>query len=215
MKKVSYVNILLLSTVLFSTGCAKKLLISTGAKSNEPLIFNNEYKIEDLGQIEVEGSAFWGIPSFKKNNKNNHKRGMLFTFNGVNITKTPRILPIVTLIAYSSLCQNIAQLALFGEDDIFDTDDYGKSLAAWVIGLPLAGTLNNLTWNNSAFSGASETFNYTLLNEYPNVDVFFYPKYDITKRNIFSEEGVNLKYLWFQDATLRGKINGATIIKKN
>jgi hypothetical protein len=69
--------------------------------------------------------------------------------------------------------------------------------------------------NNAAFSGASATLNYRLISENPNVDVFFYPKYDIKKKNIFTKGGlVNLRYLWFQDATIKARVSGATLIRK-
>lgn len=196
--------------LLMNTGCSKKLLISSGAKSNEPLIFNNEYTIKELDEIEVNGSAFWGIPSFKKNNRNNHKQGMLVTFNGIEVFKTKRIYPILTLLGYTALTQSVVGSLLQDPEDFF-YDGPNYSLASLLISVPIAGTLNNLTWKNSALSGASQTFNYWLLDENPNVDVFFYPKYEITRKDIFSDDYVNFKYLWFQDATLKGRVKGATL----
>jgi len=73
---------------------------------------------------------------------------------------------------------------------------------------------NNLTWNNSALSGASATLNYRLASEHPNVDLFYYPKYDVSKKNVFGEEGIKLKYLFVQDATLKARVSGATLIHK-
>jgi hypothetical protein len=205
--------------ILFSSGCSKRFLISTGSKDHKPLLFNDEYNIETLREIEVNGGAFWGIPSFSKNNKNNHKQGMLFTFNGVQLFKTKRILPIITLISYSLLTHNIVQYTLGDNNwsDGFFTYENNVSyinVPSYIIGLPIAGMLNNLTWNNAAFSGASETFNYRLINENPEIDVFFYPKYEVSRKHVFSEDGIKLKYLWFQDATLRGKVKGARIINK-
>jgi hypothetical protein len=80
----------------------------------------------------------------------------------------------------------------------------------------VAYIINHLfSWNNAAFSGASATLNYRLISENPNVDVFFYPKYDIKKKNIFTKGGlVNLRYLWFQDATIKARVSGATLIRK-
>lgn len=153
---------------------------------------------------------------------------MLFTFNGVQVGKLSRVLPIVTLLGYSYLTTKLVQSIggtndnnnsnpndyYFGDAGL--TKDYRiKAVPAFLLGLPVAGFLNNITWSNAAFSGASSTLNYRLISENPNVDVFFYPKYDITKKNIFTKGGlVNLRYLWFQDATIKARVSGATLNRK-
>ncbi len=221
-----FLGIVMFFSITFSS-CSKQLLVSTGATDNKPLLFNNEYKTKELKSIEVTGSAFWGIPSFEKNNKNNHKHGMLYTFNGVNFSKTKRIFPILTLVGYSILSQQLTQ-KIFGEKktnnnqyDPYDDSYFGKKnyklsfFPSFLIGLPLAGFMNNITWGNAAFSGASETFYHRLISENQDVDVFFYPKYEVNRKHIFSDGGVvNLKYLWFQDADLKGTVSGATLIHK-
>jgi hypothetical protein len=60
----------------------------------------------------------------------------------------------------------------------------------------------------------SATLNYRLASENPNVELFFYPKYEVSKKNVFGEEGVKLKYLFVQDATLKARVSGATLIHK-
>jgi hypothetical protein len=194
------------------SSCAKSLLISNGAKDNKPLIFNNEYKTSNLEEITVEGKAFCGIPSFSKNNKNNHKNGFMFTFNGVTLAKTPRILPILSLIGYS-VCSRFIVQGIAGYKRETDELRLGP-VPAYILGLPIAGMLNNLTWYNSALSGASSTFKYRLVSENPKVDLFYYPKYEINKKNVFSDEGIKLKYLFVQDATLKARVSGATLIHK-
>jgi len=207
---------------MFATSCSKKYLVSTGAHDNIPLLYNGEYKTENLKEVNVDGNAFWGIPSFRKNNQNNHKRGFLFTFNGVEVGKAKRIFPILTMIGYSfgsaTLIQTIAgkktRTENFGGFS-YEYEDGNKIsfIPALLLGLPLAGTLNNFTWNSAALSGASETMSYRLVEENPNTDVFFYPKYEVNKMNVFSEGKVNLRYLWFQDANLKAKVSGATLIR--
>jgi hypothetical protein len=226
MYKKTNITVLLVSLIgsFLMTSCSKSLLISNGARDNKPLVFNNEYKTSNLEELVVEGSAFCGIPSFSKNNKNNHKNGFIFTFNGVELGKTRRILPILTLIGYSIGSQMAVQ-RLFGQKT--ETIDYGFEketyktgeyrigfIPSFIIGLPVAGILNNFTWNNSALSGASATLKYRLVSENPNVDLFYYPKYEINKKNVFSDNGVKLKYLFFQDATLKARVSGATLIHK-
>jgi len=164
-------NILKLSaiiSVLILSSCSSQLLVSTGAKDNKPLIFNYEYKTENLKTIEVKGAAFWGIPSASKNNKNN---GIIFTFNGINIGKTPRLLPILTLIAQSAiLTYSINTIAGQYESKPSSgyrtpaeyKDNLGLPLS-FLISVPIAGTLNNYIWTNSALSGASASLNYRLI----------------------------------------------------
>lgn len=222
--KKTYILPFLVIGVLFSSSCSKQMLISTGAKDHEPLIFNNEYKTENLKEIEVGGSALFGIPSFRKNNQNNRSKGFLYTFNGVELGRLPRIVPILTMLGYTFYTGRILQ-ETFGTKENNNYDYYGNTInsrgnyklplvPAMILAVPISGMLNNLTWNNSALSGASSTFNYRLINDNPTIDVFFYPKYEIKKNNVFSKEGVKLKYLWMQDATLKGRVSGATLIRK-
>ncbi len=226
MIKKTNISVLLLALIcsFLISSCAKSLLISNGARDNKPLIFNNEYKTSNLEEIVVEGSAFCGIPSFSKNNKNNHKNGFMFTFNGVELGGTKRVLPILTLIGYSFVSQMAIQ-RVFGQKsetinygygpETFKTGEYRIGfIPSYIIGLPVAGMLNNLTWNNSALSGASATLKYRLVSDNPNVDLFYYPKYEINKKNVFSEEEIKLKYLFVQDATLKARVSGATLIHK-
>jgi hypothetical protein len=204
---------------LFIASCSTTKLVTTGAKDHKPLIFNGEYKTSDLEEIDVQGYAFCGIPSFSKNNKNNHKNAFLFTFNGVELFKTKRIFPTLSLIGYSFLSQSLVQRAAGYKKEEINGEKYSTGeerlgfTPSYIIGLPIAGMLNNLTWNNSALSGASATFNYRLVSENPNVDVFYYPKYEIKKENIFSDQGIRLKYLFVQEASLKGRVQGATLIK--
>jgi hypothetical protein len=222
MKKKTNISVLLLALIcsFLMSSCAKSLLISNGAADNKPLIFNNEYKTSNLEEITVEGTAFCGIPSFTKNNKNNNKNGFMFTFNGVTLGKTPRILPIISLIGYSFISQTVVQRIVGQKTETsgnttFKTGEYRLGFVpSYIIGLPIAGMLNNLTWNNSALSGASATLNYRLVSENPKVDLFYYPKYEINKKNVFSDEGIKLKYLFVQDATLKARVSGATLIHK-
>ena len=195
-------------SILILSSCSSQLLVSTGAKDNKPLVFNNEYKTENLNEIEVEGAAFWGIPSASNNNSNKNN-GIIFTFNGINIGKTPRLLPILTLLAQSAiLTYSINVIAGQYESKprygYYQPAEYKDNLGlplSFLISIPVAGTLNNFIWSNSALSGASASLNYRLINENPNVDIFFYPKYEIKKEN----------YLWYQKATINARVSGATL----
>ena len=199
--------LLVIATSLLLSSCSHSYIISSGAKDNKPLIFNNEYETKKLNEITVDGEAFWGIPSFSKNNQHNRKYGMLFTFNGVQLGKTPRILPMATLIGYS-----LGLGYMFGPKSSWNYSSYYNEyypepynyyglFIRSIIFLPIAGALNNITWPNAAASGAGQTLNYRLIDENPEVDVFFYPKYNINRSIGF----------WKQKANIKANVSGATL----
>ena len=208
---------LITSVVLITlSSCSKQLLISTGSRSNEPLIFDNEYKLENLKEIEVEGHAFFGIPSFKKNNKNNHSKGFIYTFNGIEIAKTPRIFPIITFLActyyiHFAINARVATSQKFGE--FYYNNKFISKIITLGITLPFSGSINNVLWKNACLSGASSTLYYRLINENPTVDVFCYPKYNCNRQDIFSPGKIQLKYLWIQNASIKANVTGATLKK--
>lgn len=199
MKKVTAVTLMFI--VLFSS-CSRQLLISNGSFDNKPLLFNGEYETKDLNYIEVQGKSVFGIPSFSTNNQNNRAQGFVVTFNGVSLNKTTRIAPIMSLIGVSILTQQITQRVVGRETNSSFSDFRLSRVTSYIIGFPVAGALNNVLWSNSALSGATQTLNYRLINENPNVDLFFYPKYDIS----------NKMKLFSQEALIKGRISGAYLI---
>lgn len=224
MKTSPLLSSLILSLVLFLSSCSRTHLISSGSTDNRPLLFENEYELSELKEVEVEGKAVFGIPSFSKNNRNNHTSGFLFYFNGIQIGRTPRVIPVLSLISMSLAGGYILNSAFPG--------DYGKNprntdninsggigiLPGALISLPVTGMINNLLWKNSAFSGASHSLQYNLIKENPETDVFFYPKYDIQRKHVYSgsditggEPKFELKYLWMQDAKIKGRCKGAKL----
>jgi hypothetical protein len=211
-------------TLLVLTGCSRSYLVSSGATDNRPLLFENEYELSELKEVEVEGRAFFGIPSFSKNNRNNHTSGMLFYFNGVQLGRTPRILPIASLVTMSFLGGTILSAAFPGDYKYNSrTRDYEYSggigiIPGALLSLPITGMVNNLIWSGSAFSGASRTLQHKLVKDNPDVDLFFYPKYDIQRKHVYSgsditggNSKIELKYLWVQDAKIKGRCKGAKL----
>jgi hypothetical protein len=185
------------------------MLVSSGSRDNKPLLFNGEYQTKDLNELQIEGAAVFGIPTKSNNNKSSNT-GFIFTFNGIELGRTRRILPIMSLIGYSFFSQTAVQ-KLIGEKtkrvglkDI-KTGEYRVGFAtSYILGLPIAGMLNNLTWSNAAVSGASATLQHRLISENPDVDVFFYPKYEVSQNS----------KLFTQDAILKARVSGATLIHK-
>lgn len=201
---------LLCSVSLLLSSCTSRLKISSGASDNRPLIFNGEYTISDLDPIEVDGSAFWGIPSFSSNAKSKRSSGFLFTFNGIEIGRSNRILPMLTLAGMSFYGGKIiSDLAGFKEKTVYGqtyiTDEL--NIQPWqgaFLAMPVAGIVNNFVWRNAAFSSATQSLNYQLVEQNPRIDLFFYPKYDISETHDLFGQRVNVK----------ARVSGA-ILKKN
>ncbi|MFZ4786113.1 MAG: hypothetical protein ACOYLH_11595 [Flavobacteriales bacterium] len=220
-------TILTFISVSFLFGsCSKTHIISTGARDNRPLIFNNEYELSELKEIEVEGRSIFGIPSFAKNNKNKNTSGFLFYFNGVQLGHTPRIMPILTLVGLSAIggCF-IASVEDRGREYTANDftrawygGDYETFIPGAILTLPITGAINNMLWKNSASSGISRTLKYRLVNENPEIDIFYFPKYEVSKKNVFSSSDVTggkpevkLRYLWIQDVNVKARVKGAKI----
>jgi hypothetical protein len=213
-----------LSLIFILTGCqSTKWYSSNGAKDNRPLLFEGEYVISDIDEIEVQGKAIFGIPSFSKNNKNNFNNGHIFEFNGLPLGKVPRILPILTMLGYSfgltSLFASIIPInetktvrTLYGESTTTQKNLPASYAIGALIGVPLAGIINNFTWPGASLSGSYANFKYQLVTKNPNIDLFFYPKYEIINKNIIEDKKWRLKYLFIQESTFKCRLKGATII---
>lgn len=221
--KLKYITLIVAVSIILSS-CSRSYLISNGAADNRPLLFENEYQLSELKEVEVDGSAFFGIPSFSKNNKNNHTSGMLFYFNGVQLGSTPRILPIASLLTMSLLGGTILNTAFPGDYKYNSrTRDYDYKggigiLPGAILSLPITGMVNNLVWKSSAYSGATRTLQYNLVKENPDVDLFFYPKYEIHRKHVYSGSDITggaskfeFKYLWVQDVKIKGRCKGAKL----
>ena len=168
---------------------------------------SNEYEIKRLNEIEVSGTSFWGIPS-NNYNSNKNKKGLIVRFNGVELGRTPKILPILTMAAYTFSVGGILQ-STFGNKDLTigktvipgGGDPKLGTVTSLLLALPISGAINNFTWSGAAFSGATNELNYRLVTDNPNVDVFLNPKYTIDYQIGF----------WKQSANVKAKVMGATI----
>ena len=221
--KRNYTNlsVLLVSVMLFSS-CSKSLYTSNGARDQRPLLFDGEYDIEELGEIESTGTAFWGIPISQSKYK--RKRGSIgIYFNGVSLMKTPKILPILTLLSIDFAFSTLVMQPIFGtkkEKETYDNYDGTTSTYTYdtgvnrlglvpglLLSLPIAGTINNFIWSG-ATAEASSTIERQLIEENPDIDLFFFPKYQVKKYNVFND---GPRYLWWQKADVDAKVKGATI----
>jgi hypothetical protein len=191
-------GIFALAAITLLASCSHQQFTGNGALSDVSLQRNSsEYEIKRLNEIEVSGKSFWGIPS-NSYNANKNKKGMIVRFNGLELGRTPKILPILTMVGYSFGVGGLLQ-------ETFGVKDNGNykigTVPSILLGLPIAGALNNVTWSGSAFSGATNELNYRLVTDNPNVDVFLNPKYTIDYKMGF----------WGQSANVKAKVMGATI----
>ena len=193
-------------SVLLLGSCNQTKYISNGVSDNKPLIFEDEYQCKNLKEINLEGSAFWGIPKSTELSKDaKHNSGRIISFNGVRIMGSSKLLPILGMITYTAVV-GTSLSAVFGQkvDYYYLGYPFYKQrlplLPAMIIGVPLAGALNNLTFSNSALGIAGSGLNYKLITDNPDVDIFYYPKYEISNKINF----------WNQKAYLKANVKGAT-----
>ncbi len=207
---------ILLFSIVSLIGCSSTQYMSNGAKDNKPLLFEDEYELSKLNEISLEGSAFWGIPlSSELTKEAKNKSGHLFTFNGVNITKSTKLKPIISMLGYT-FATGYGLKLLLGTKEVRNGGYYDGNgayypyyeskprlplIPALIIGIPIAGTLNNLTYSKSALGAAGAALNYKLIIDNPEIDLFYYPKYTIN----------NDVKIWKQKATLKANVMGAKL----
>ncbi len=201
--------IIFMFSIVLLGSCNHTKYISNGLSDNKPLIFEDEYQCKNLKELNLEGSAFWGIPRSTELSKDaKHNSGRIISFNGVRIMGSTKLLPVIGMIAYTAVV-GTSLSAVFGQKvDYYDNWGYPyykqrlPLLPAMVLGIPIAGALNNLTFSNSALGVAGSGINYKLITDNPDVDIFYYPKYEISN---------SIKF-WNQKAYLKANVKGATQI---
>ena len=184
------------------TSCSNKLYTNSGAIPNATFS-TNQYDIKEI-EITKQGSSIMGIP-VKPESSN--VSGIIFTFNGVRINKVPQIVPILSMIGYTCVSAELMrQLGVGKKNESTYTNwsgytytvDLGTKLngLSFLVGLPVAATINTLTWRGvSSLSSAGSQINTDLISKNPEIDMLLFPKYEIeTQYNWFSESSiVNLK----------------------
>ena len=208
MKKIIFFG---LSILMVS--CSSSLGVSNGAYSDISLNRDSkEYTIKRLKEINTESDAVFGIPIDKSLSK---KQGLVVRFNGINLTASSRILPILSMVGLSLVTGSAIQGISGYKQETFDdgyygsysypTDKHNLSLGvATLLAIPISGFINNQIWNG-ALNRAAWQANSQLLKDNDDIDVFLNPKYDIeTSRKI-----------WTQHAKLKVRVMGARIKTDN
>ncbi|MBJ04642.1 MAG: hypothetical protein CMP65_01905 [Flavobacteriales bacterium] len=197
---------IIIVSILF-VSCSEKLYTNSGAIPNATFS-TSQYDIKEI-EITKQGSSIMGIP-VKPESSN--VSGIIFTFNGVRINKIPQIAPILSMIGYTFASAEIMRQLGVGKKDertytgggypygstYSYTVDLGTKLngLSFLVGLPVAATMNSLTWRRiSSLSSAGSQINTELISKNPEVDMLLFPKYEIeTDYRWLSESSiVNLK----------------------
>tara|TARA_B110000858_G_scaffold176328_1_gene210445 strand:+ start:71 stop:772 length:702 start_codon:yes stop_codon:yes gene_type:complete len=202
--------IVFMFSIVLLGSCNQTKYISNGVTDNKPLIFEDEYQCKNLKELNLEGSSFWGIPKSTELSKDaKHNSGRIISFNGVRIMGSSKLLPVIGMIAYTAAIGTGLNL-VFGLKNEVSEYEFGLPVykprlplvPAMIISVPIAGALNNLTFSHSALGVAGSGLNFKLITDNPDVDVFYYPKYEISNRVKF----------WKQKAYLKANVKGATQI---
>jgi hypothetical protein len=192
-------SFMLISSLFFSS-CSNQVISGSGGYSDVALNRNSsEYDIKRLKEVEVVGNSFWGIP-YMKNKESKNKSGFIFRFNGVSMFRMPASLPVLTLIS-TTLATGFVIQPLFGYEKVKIGNNTYENLdkpnlniaIAMLLGLPIAGAINNQVYPNIAVSNAMHEMNYQLVKQNPDIDVFSNPKYNISNQRGFWKTEANVK----------------------
>ena len=185
--------------------CSSSSKISNGAYSDISLNRDSkDYTISRLEEINKEEKAIFGIPTGKSLSKT---RGMVVRFNGVNLTASKKIWPILSMVGLSvAIGSGISMISGLKEQTTTETEilppglvytytktTYGPGFnipyaLGIVLATPIAGILNNQIWDG-ALSRAAYEANAQLLKDNDDIDVFLNPKYQFeTSKGIFTQK---------------------------
>ena len=167
--------------------CSTNKSIGNGAYSDISLVRDaQDYELKRLKEVNSESKAIFGIPL----SKTSAKEGMIFRFNGIDVTAKKKIWPIISLVAIS-----VATGSIINETVGFnDQGNYKLGLPlSSAIAIPISGAINNQIWSDASFSNAAWNANSELLTENPDIDIFLNPKYEIKSKNGIWTQSVKLK----------------------
>jgi len=176
--------------------CSTSSKISNGAYSDISLNRDSkDYTITRLKEINKEEKAIFGIPTGKSLSKTG---GMVVRFNGVNLTASKKIWPILSMVGLSvAIGTGISTISGFNSVTYYNGYNYYMSYSdepnlPYALGIllatPIAGIINNQIWNG-ALSRAAYEANAQLLRDNDDIDVFLNPKYQFeTSKGIFTQK---------------------------
>lgn len=206
---IRYLNAFLPLCALFCfASCAdQQKLVANGARHEHPIHLGDEYTWKELDPIDVQGKAVFGIPSNMDQSDNVSRTGLIINLDGPGGFRFPKVIPLLTMIAGTFTTATFLR-DLGGSDYDFQAGKVTYSLP-YMLSLPLAvpiwGAVQNAVYSGIANSGVTDEMQRKLIEENPDVDLFFNPRYDIQYR----------QGLFTQESAIKAKLKGATMKPSN
>lgn len=202
-------NILLpiLSLVCLASCADQQKLVANGARHEHPIHLGDEYTWKELNPVDIEGNAVFGIPSNNGQRDNVSRTGLIINLDGPGGFRFPKVIPLLTMIA-GTIATASTLRAMGGSEYDFQARKEIYSIP-YVLSIPLAipvwGAVQNAVYSGIANSGVTGEMQRRLIEDNPDVDLFFNPRYDIRyKQGLFTQE-----------STITAKLKGATMNPSN
>lgn len=186
----------ILISLLVLSSCSSRLYTGNGAIHNANFS-TDEYKIKEIS-LSQSGTSYFGVPI---NQKSEDVSGFVFSFNGIQISKVPALVPALTLLAFTLQSGQLISSMGIGTKEESWHDHRTPNIASYILGLPIAATANSLLWRGSSKGAAGSEINNQMLIENPDVDMFLFPKYTTQTEGFYIEN--SLVELRVKTATLK------------
>jgi len=192
----------------FLTSCAdQQKLVANGARHEHPIHLGDEYVWKELQPVNVEGRAVFGIPSNNGQKDSFSKTGLIINLDGPGGFRFPKVVPLLTMIAGTFITASTFR-EMGGSDYDFQAGETVYNLP-YILTIPLAlpvwGAVQNAAYSGMSNSGVSGELQRKLIEDNPDVDLFFNPRYDIKYK-----QGI-----WSQQSAIDAKLKGATMKPSN
>jgi len=194
---------LALAAVVLLSSCSQQRLVANGARHEHPIHLGDEYTWQELAPVEVTGKAVFGIPSGIGQIDNVSSTGLIINLDGPGGFRFPKLVPLLTMIAGTFVTGAVIREG-GGSEYSFQSGKVEYKLP-WILSLPMAvpiwGGIQNVVYSGIASSGVTGEMERQLIQDNPNVDLFFNPRYDIQYR----------QGLFSQESQIKARLKGATM----
>tara|TARA_B100000900_G_scaffold107551_1_gene89521 strand:+ start:153 stop:1046 length:894 start_codon:yes stop_codon:yes gene_type:complete len=154
------------------SGCAPQSLIINQGQHGFPGELSQEHNIYQLEKVKAENKSYFGFTRL-----NNHNDANIINFFG----SSNRNVGISNVYKNIISAFNILSFSFIGSQLLISEESDVNLLGAFV-GVLCGGILNEITFNNRTKINASLIASRKLIEENPDVDLFFYPKYNISSK---------------------------------
>ncbi len=165
---------------LILSGCAPQSLIINQGQHGFPGELSQEHNIYQLENVEAESKSFLGFTTL-----NNHNDANIINFFG----SSNRSEGISNVYKNVISAFNILSFSFIGSQLLTNSSGLGT-----VAGILFGGIFNEIAFNNRTKTNASLIASRKLIEENPDIDLFFYPKYNISSNQylLYSKSKISL-----------------------